>query len=634
MTINTSFHRNVFLLTQVIPPSDDFKIHFHEGMFEKPNTVGFMHVSEYLLTIYDAERFKKLIQWPVICKKTGVKYRNDVKDYLNVIASEHPDVDFPPISSSYLVCAHGTKFITIMWKLSIVVLRTYLKRNCNENILYAPSSGPTDELIKTNLHKISKDTMSNIMSHHRNMKKMQEMSKIIIEEEEKALANIKHEVFETKQSILHLISKAPVNSSIKERLANVEDTGIIKLWKQNIDESIAYIKKKHMTLKNVETLSNKITNMIFSRISGSEILDTDQLTKIHCPSILQLPLSTNVQYLLDHLYTNDKLMLYNFLQLFNLLLCQIYRCLTESKLKDLSKCSLQIEASQEDLKSGIRSFQNLRAYITSSSTDLQCDFNVNQTYQENISSMKNVIFFSSPIIKINTNCGNEGNDILKRLDLTPVEGVHKSLFSRYKREHGNNVVPISQLRTNVLVSRINFDDTISLNVSDKIPSPLVYISKPTLLSANHTGKYSRLFLSHARKAAEKGNYSMMSIPHSSKANSTAITNTVGEIHNMSQCSLSNTTKNLLDLSNEVIVSEKLSIINDKKSQCIIKEVDNIHNQQYKKVDETKDSIENTKDNKSNNVKEKTNNRRSISDLVQRYRGILKNSTQVSTYVEK
>lgn len=97
-------------------------------MFDKPNTAGFLHISYYLLTVYDSERFKKLIEWPVICKKTEAKYRNNVKDYLTIISAENPDIDFPPILTSHLIHAGGTKFTIIMWKLSEVVIRRYLIR--------------------------------------------------------------------------------------------------------------------------------------------------------------------------------------------------------------------------------------------------------------------------------------------------------------------------------------------------------------------------------------------------------------------------------------------------------------------------------------------------------------------------
>lgn len=95
-------------------------------MFDKPNTTGFLHISHYLLSIYDSERFKKLVEWPVICKKTEVKYRIKVKDFLTVISMENPDIGFPNILASHLIHAGGNKFTIIMWKLSEVVVRKYL----------------------------------------------------------------------------------------------------------------------------------------------------------------------------------------------------------------------------------------------------------------------------------------------------------------------------------------------------------------------------------------------------------------------------------------------------------------------------------------------------------------------------
>lgn len=95
-------------------------------MFDKPNAAGFIHMSHYLLTVYDAERFKKLIEWPIICKKTEAKYRNDVRDYLTVLASENPDIEFPHILSTYLHHASGIKFTIIMWKLSQLAVKKYL----------------------------------------------------------------------------------------------------------------------------------------------------------------------------------------------------------------------------------------------------------------------------------------------------------------------------------------------------------------------------------------------------------------------------------------------------------------------------------------------------------------------------
>jgi len=168
MAVSASFHRNV-LLNQLVPPDHDFKKIFCEvntlfffilsilfsehysflicliflggllpvtvtanvlqGMFDKPNTTGFIYVSHYLLTIFDVERFKKLVEWPVICKKTETKYRNNVKDLSECHCMENPDMGFLCVVITYLYHASGTKFMTIMWKLSQLTLRTYIMRD-------------------------------------------------------------------------------------------------------------------------------------------------------------------------------------------------------------------------------------------------------------------------------------------------------------------------------------------------------------------------------------------------------------------------------------------------------------------------------------------------------------------------
>lgn len=115
--------------TDLVPFKDFCHESFYfQGMFDKPNTAGFLHTSHYLLSVYDSERFQKLVQWPVPCKKTEAKYRNIVKDYLTIISAENPDIGFPVILTSHLIHAGGNKFTIIMWKLSEVVVRKYIAR--------------------------------------------------------------------------------------------------------------------------------------------------------------------------------------------------------------------------------------------------------------------------------------------------------------------------------------------------------------------------------------------------------------------------------------------------------------------------------------------------------------------------
>lgn len=99
-------------------------------MFDKPNTAGFLHVSHYLSIVYDATLFKQIVRWPILCKRDEVTYRIEMKNFLSILSRDNPDINFPPILMSHLIQSGGTKFLIIMWKLSQVALRTYIKREC------------------------------------------------------------------------------------------------------------------------------------------------------------------------------------------------------------------------------------------------------------------------------------------------------------------------------------------------------------------------------------------------------------------------------------------------------------------------------------------------------------------------
>lgn len=129
MAASQGFHRNVSLLTQAISPSKDFEKHFKEGMFDRSNSMGFIHVSHYLLTIYDEERFKKLIDWPILDKRAEEKYRNGARDFITTIFKENElPFETPKIQKSHLVTPQGRIIINIMHALSMIVLRTYLRK--------------------------------------------------------------------------------------------------------------------------------------------------------------------------------------------------------------------------------------------------------------------------------------------------------------------------------------------------------------------------------------------------------------------------------------------------------------------------------------------------------------------------
>lgn len=130
------------------------------------------------------------------------------------------------------------------------------------------------------------------------------------------------------------------------------------------------------------------------------------------------------QCLLFQLYKNDRLILHNFILLFNSLLSQLHQRLKLYTLEEFSKCLLQIEASCKDAKSALEIFQTYLSNITTMMLEVQslCQKNIAQTYDDELPVINDVVLISSPLIKIDINSNDDESDLLKRLQLTPVEG--------------------------------------------------------------------------------------------------------------------------------------------------------------------------------------------------------------------
>ncbi|KZC12909.1 HAUS augmin-like complex subunit 6 [Dufourea novaeangliae] len=545
MATSLLFHHNVHLLTQQVPPSDEFKKHFREGMFDKPNTAGFLHISHYLLTTYDAERFKKLIEWPVTCKKTEAKYRNNVKTLLTTVSTENRDINFPNILVSHLFHASGKKFVIIMLKLSQVVLRKYISST---------------------------------------------------------------------------------------------------IWKNNLNTGLNYIQIKNLVLKDTEQLSHKLNNIVLSNSNDIKMLDAKQFQRIDYLELYEL-IPHDVHSILFQLYKNDKLDLHNFILLFNSVVTRIYQELKLSALENLSECQLQVEASCTDITEALNKFQIHSEDIKTMTLDIQqtlCHIlqekNILQIYDDAEVPMTNdVLLMSSPIITIDTSCTDIEADLHKHLQLTPVEAVHRPLFSRYEHLKQNYTTHRSKLRGNLLGSHINFNDTMSpTNSENSSLRSCPMSSKKKLLSCKQAEKYSRLFSTRTKRNNNAGNTSVMSIPCNSKANSTAIANMIEEMQDISELSLNMSTKNLCDNSVEFTTPVKLTITKYDKSEDVSELEDMVNMLGGKSnvpchfnICETikAEFISNhdkiiTQTERDTETKQK---RRSISDLVERYKKLLERS---------
>ena len=629
MAASASFYRNVSLLSKRIQPSDEFKKHFREGMFDKPNTAGFLHTSHYLLSVYDSERFQKLVQWPVPCKKTEAKYRNIVKDYLTSISAENPDIGFPVILTSHLIHAGGNKFTIIMWKLSEVVVRKYIARETIYKVMLVPHMGTDRSLKKKFLQETNAKLSSSMLDRQKELLEMEKTVKSVFENEKKELTDIRTEIFEKERLITTVSNQAPVHDSIKKCLLDVDDAHVIQMWKKNISKEISYVKNKNGVLRRIEELSHKANKIIMDNSSDINVLDAKQFQKVNYSEVSE-SFSCDMQCLLFQLYKNDRLILNNFILLFNSLLSQLHQRLKLCTLEAFSECLLQIEASGKDAKSALEIFQTYLSNITTMMLEVQslCQKNLAQIYDDVLPVINDVVLISSPLIKIDIDSNDDESDLLKRLQLTPVEATYKSLFSRYERSKQNHASHGSKLRGNFMVSRINFDDTISSINSEKQSLHTRTMScKKSLSSCKQAEKYSRLFSSRITRNDRAANSSIMSIPCSSNANSTVIASAIEEIHDISELSLNISNKSICNNSIDTVTPVKSTAKQESKSSNT-SEMDDVVNALPCKPN-VLDICETIEVEFTNNCAIRTNEiekpqprRRSIGDLVERYKKLL------------
>ncbi|XP_078047832.1 uncharacterized protein LOC144475632 [Augochlora pura] len=635
MAISASFYRNVLLLTELVPPSEDFKQHFREGMFDKPNTAGFLHTSHYLLTVYDSKRFKKLFEWPVTCKKTEAKYRNNVKTFLTIISAENRDVEFPNILVSHLFHAGGSKFVIIMWKLSQVVLRKYIISTNIHNVMFVPQVGIEADIGRNFLKQTYAKICSNISAQHHKLVEMEDIANTFLKKEEQKLSNIKTEIFESEQVIKILANDAPVHCTIKKPLADINNEDVIQKWKSSIHQCINYMQDKNSILKSLNQLSQKVNDLVLSNNSDIQTLDANQYQKINYIEMSEL-FPYNIKTILLQLYANEKLNLHNFLLLFNSVLTQLYEQLKLNLLEDLSVCRLQTEMSCKDVTEALNIFQMYLSDVqtlASKTRQKLCHVlhknNIAQSCDDlDVSPINNVLLMSTPSIKIDTDSTDVEIDLQNCLHLTPVGAVHKPLFRRYEHLKSNNLEPRSKLRENLFASRTNLNDSVpTINISTPSLHVLPVSSKKKLLSSKQAEKYSRLFSTRTKRNNSTAITNVMSVPcTNTEANSTAIVNTIEGLTDISELSLNMSGTAVCNKSIEFTTPINLSIAKDYKSEDETEIEDVVPNVLNICEKRTTGIVRNETERIVNTHQQR---RRSISDLVERYKKLLDRNDDAS-----
>ncbi|KAH0956180.1 hypothetical protein HN011_002946 [Eciton burchellii] len=440
IAISSSFYKNVFLLTQMVPSSFQFQQHFRKDMFDKPNTAGFLHVSHYLSIIYDAKLFKRMVKWPISCKRDEAIYRAEIKNFFSLLSKDNPDVKFPSILMSHLVQSTGTKFLTFMWKLSQLALRIYIKGEhslVQERLLNAPHTGPMDDLTIRYLNNVNTEMRCLMANTFEKTKRILDVANDFINDEIETLNMYKLEIFEKKKIIEKLVLECPVNALVQKRLTNVEDSSIINLWKIDISHKFQYISRKNEELNKFKESCKHLCKIILRIKSNSEILDANQFPKINCDYYLL----RNQSYMQDGLFTFSTL-----LSLLHVTLTQM-QCHINADFSDVSPYSLHIQSTCELMKSLRILFVALNTrvnnmldeqYISQKIQDINIDFDT-----KNLLITNPNIFLQSPEINFNFSQYTGDNLFHERLYSPPTEDKHKHkhLFKRYSRRYCPYEIP-------------------------------------------------------------------------------------------------------------------------------------------------------------------------------------------------
>ncbi|XP_015119727.1 uncharacterized protein LOC107042968 [Diachasma alloeum] len=635
-----SFYRNVFLLTQMVPPGKEFKKYFKEGMFDKPNTVGFIHVSHYLLSTYDEDRFKKSVDWPILDKKDEGKYRNEVKDFMNTIATENPDIELSQILPSHLHTASGTRFVSLMWKLSTIVLRVTLKKQGAEPLNMAPKSGDEDILTKNLLTNIIADKKKEILELHNRSMSTETRAQARAAEMARSIETAQSEWFEVKQRLENVVAAATIHPDIKKRMADPNDEEIVLMWKDNLSKSLGYLRGQQDILRELREKSDNTAAVVDSVLnSDSNCLDANNLPRIDTQKLLELGnLDPETQVAVHHLYEDNKLNLLNLLIIFKCLLKNLRVDIQKNSFPDFTDCNLQIQASTADLNQMcelVSSFQSTVALLASKvkPTSNPAPKNHNLSFHLDPEVFESVVLKSSPTIHLNSNNEPERYDAAERLELTPVENVHKSLFLRYKNNETPTIPKAFKTRPKLVVSRINFDDSMSSTVSEKF-SPPKRLVKP--IGSTAKGKFSRLFSTTQKRGLY--NHTIAS-PGPWKTNS--IDNSIaGDVYNMSDLKPHLGNKSSFNLSRDLsapmnstpekVTGHKQMIYVDRpafNSTEIVSELTTIsENMEIMLTVGASPNVQRRE------KREDSNRRISIGDLVEKYKKIREQSANV-TYLE-
>ncbi|CAK9824504.1 Augmin complex subunit dgt6 [Anthophora retusa] len=543
MSIHMSLYKNVFLLMQVVPASFECTKHFKKVMFDKPNTAGFIHISHYLLSVYDPSRVQKMIAWPLINKVDEKRYRIQIKNYLEILANENADINFPNILMSHLVQAGGTRFLIIMWKLSEISLRAYLKRKYQINLLDAPNIGYTMDITKTILTTINVQKTGTISKFYEKTKSTMENFQNHIQHKSRDLERLQSAIFDIKENLEKFVPMLPVSPLIAARLMDIDDIEIIHLWKENIEQNIKILSQKNVKLKKLKAFSSTLDGLVSYLYVNCKIFNGSELPKINS-EILPLCSINNIKHINKGLYINGCLVFHVLLSMLDQALKHVECYLKVGVVWDLSNCEQTVIEHCRTIKSMEQVFQEVATQVSEDLYDIQHNLgnrSINYTSETNFSypiSLETIL--TSPKLNFFTNKCTDNQKLLKTICVSPIQGKYKHLFTRYKRD------PYKSPKR--LTSKYDFNDSLeSLTTNWKSPQKqLLNCKKNSPNKTKVSPRYSRLFCnSDLKRNYFKGN-TVASTPLLRKSTTPKKSNTQTP-HNQ-QINIDSAMKNIFDLS--------------------------------------------------------------------------------------
>lgn len=333
LKIHKQLHYNIYSLTLIYSPSEDFKRVFMKNMFAKSNKAAFQQVVYYLLNILDSEAVKKNITpLPLYTPNLEAQFRGEVMKFINDLSSRYEYANIPVLLKSHLMSPGGFKFAKFILKLSQLVISIHLQKSKINTIFLFP--------IKCNKNsQITKICIENVKQYTRyieseTLQKSHELEEYCRLSRSEALAIIhEKQVVRTRlqqlESVVNNTNDLCTHSSdFSDINSSLIQSSLVSSQCLHLEESVSYLFNNEIVLKFNSNDLSVSTSLTCSIHNGTLNLSTyfENLGKYLITIRLQKPYISNfyLDYALQSsLKTNTWL----------LMLCKEFEVLREKSLE-------------------------------------------------------------------------------------------------------------------------------------------------------------------------------------------------------------------------------------------------------------------------------------------------------------